>query len=193
MVRPAAWPEAIPAMDKTSVGQPAVMFWTTAANVALLQAGCAHMLPSQLLKGWIMEAFAPVVKTGTRAPILKQVDAAGSAATVVKAVMHCWLILGKCEQRKVRYEKKRCTIERQHKQRDWQQQQDETWWIVRGKTICLVRIGETQHCKFRFGKFGLQTPVEIASNNQFLVWCFAQRICIPLLIVYLYVGMSILR
>jgi hypothetical protein len=34
-----------------SVGQPAVKFVTTAARVALLQAGALHKLPSQLLRG----------------------------------------------------------------------------------------------------------------------------------------------
>jgi hypothetical protein len=76
-------------MDSTSVGHPAVMFWTTADKVALLQAGWAHMLPSQLLNGWIIEEFAPVVNTGTRAPMLKHVDASGFAATVKKAFVHC--------------------------------------------------------------------------------------------------------
>ncbi len=76
-------------MDSRSAGHPAVMFCTTAAKVALLQAGWAHMLPSQLLNGWMIEEFVPVVNTGTRAPMLKQVDAAGFAATVKKALMHC--------------------------------------------------------------------------------------------------------
>lgn len=60
----------IPA-DVNSVEQPVVMFWMTAAIVALVQAGAPHKLVSQLLIGWTSEVFDPAVTTGMRAPIAR--------------------------------------------------------------------------------------------------------------------------
>jgi len=57
--------------DVNSVEQPVVMFWMTAAIVALVQAGAAHMLVSQLLIGWTSEVLDPAVTTGMRAPIAR--------------------------------------------------------------------------------------------------------------------------
>jgi len=50
VVRADAESAVMPAKD-SSAEQPVVRFWMTAARVALLQAGPAHMLPSQLFRG----------------------------------------------------------------------------------------------------------------------------------------------
>jgi len=71
-----------------SVAHPVVMFVTTAARVALLQAGAPQMAVNQVLIGATMDLLAPPVAIGISKEGLRQAAASGLRATDVNADVH---------------------------------------------------------------------------------------------------------
>jgi len=71
-----------------SVAHPVVMFVTTAAMVALLQAGAPQTAVNQLLIGATMDWLAPPVAIGISEEGLRQAAASGLRATDVSADVH---------------------------------------------------------------------------------------------------------
>ena len=79
-----------------SVEHPSVTFFTTAAIVALLQAGAPHRLVSQLLMEGMTEVFAFAVKTLMRDPGLRHCEASGLATMPVRAAVQLLESLREC-------------------------------------------------------------------------------------------------